>query len=132
MIIRLNDSMKHLNSTQLSPEKLKRFVRSGKNKFSLLHGLHSGTPKVLCYLCTYFLFYFWKIIFEHYGYGLTLSLPVMRICVNFSTVYNDSLIVKGLNNMCLLKIQFNCKQLTLLNSLNFSMTSAIFNRKIDL
>ena len=29
---------------------------------------------------------------------LTLSLPDMRICVNFSTVYNDTLVAKGLNN----------------------------------
>ena len=28
---------------------------------------------------------------------LTLSLPVTRICVNFSTVYNDTLVAKGLN-----------------------------------
>ena len=27
---------------------------------------------------------------------LTLSLPVTRICVNFSTVYNDTLVGKGL------------------------------------
>ena len=27
---------------------------------------------------------------------LTLSLPVMHICVNFSTVYNDTLVAKGL------------------------------------
>ena len=29
---------------------------------------------------------------------LTLSLPVTRICVNFSTVYNDMLVAKGLNS----------------------------------
>ena len=29
---------------------------------------------------------------------LTLSLPVTRICVNFSTVFNDTLVVKGLKN----------------------------------
>ena len=28
---------------------------------------------------------------------LTLSLPVTRICVNYSTVYNDMLVAKGLN-----------------------------------
>ena len=28
---------------------------------------------------------------------LTLSLPVTRICVNYSTVYNDTLVAKGLN-----------------------------------
>ena len=27
---------------------------------------------------------------------LTLSLPVTRICVNYSTVYNDTLVAKGL------------------------------------
>ena len=30
------------------------------------------------------------------NFKLTLSLPVMRICVNYSTVYNDTLVVKGL------------------------------------
>ena len=30
---------------------------------------------------------------------LTLSLPVTRICVNFSTVYNDMLVAKGLNSI---------------------------------
>ena len=30
---------------------------------------------------------------------LTLSLPVTRICVNFSTVYNDTLVAKGLINV---------------------------------
>ena len=29
-------------------------------------------------------------------YGLTLSLSVTRICVNISTVYNDTLVAKGL------------------------------------
>ena len=29
--------------------------------------------------------------------ALTLSLPVTGICVNFSTVYNDTLVAKGLN-----------------------------------
>ena len=29
---------------------------------------------------------------------LTLSLPVTRMCVNFSTVYNDMLVAKGLNH----------------------------------
>ena len=29
---------------------------------------------------------------------LTLSLPVTRICVNYSTVYNDTLVAKGLKN----------------------------------
>ena len=29
--------------------------------------------------------------------NLTLSLPDMRICVDFSTVYNDMLVAKGLN-----------------------------------
>ena len=28
--------------------------------------------------------------------ALTLSLPVTRICVNYSTVYNDTLVAKGL------------------------------------
>ena len=28
---------------------------------------------------------------------LTLSLPVTHICINFSTVYNDTLVVKGIN-----------------------------------
>ena len=28
---------------------------------------------------------------------LTLSLPVTRICVNFSTVYDNTLVAKGLN-----------------------------------
>ena len=32
---------------------------------------------------------------KHIGCS-TLSLPVTRICVNFSTVYNDMLIAKGL------------------------------------
>ena len=27
---------------------------------------------------------------------LTISLPVMRICINFSIVYNDTLVAKGL------------------------------------
>ena len=30
---------------------------------------------------------------------LTLSLPVTHICVNFSTVYNDTLVAKGLNRL---------------------------------
>ena len=30
------------------------------------------------------------------GRSLTLSLPVTRICVNYSTVYNDTLVAKGL------------------------------------
>ena len=30
---------------------------------------------------------------------LTLSLPVTRICVNYSTVYNDTLVAKGLITM---------------------------------
>ena len=29
-------------------------------------------------------------------YVLTLSLPVTRICVNISIVYNDTLVAKGL------------------------------------
>ena len=29
-------------------------------------------------------------------FSLTLSLPVTRICVNYSTVYNDTLVAKGL------------------------------------
>ena len=33
---------------------------------------------------------------------LTLSLPVTRICVNFSTVYNDTLVTKGLVHICIL------------------------------
>ena len=32
-------------------------------------------------------------------YNLTLSLPDTRICVNFSTVYNDTLVAKGLNRV---------------------------------
>ena len=32
----------------------------------------------------------------NYNACLTLSLPVTRICVNFSTVYNDTLVAKGL------------------------------------
>ena len=31
--------------------------------------------------------------------ALTLSLPVTRICVNFSTVYNDTLVAKGLTDI---------------------------------
>ena len=33
---------------------------------------------------------------ERLKHGLTLSLPVTRICVNYSTVYNDTLVAKGL------------------------------------
>ena len=32
----------------------------------------------------------------HIASALTLSLPVTRICVNYSTVYNDTLVAKGL------------------------------------
>ena len=48
------------------------------------------------------------ILYPH----LTLSLPVTRICVNYSTVYNDTLVAKGLiliysfiHNMYLFTIQ---------------------------
>ena len=33
--------------------------------------------------------------------SLTLSLPVTHICVNFSTVYNDTLVAKGLRYILL-------------------------------
>ena len=43
-------------------------------------------------------------IYSYYAYDyltyllfLTLPLPVTRICVNFSTVYSDMLVAKGLN-----------------------------------
>ena len=35
---------------------------------------------------------------QYSGTSFTLSLPVTRICVNFSTVYNDTLVVKGLKH----------------------------------
>ena len=41
---------------------------------------------------------FIRILFL-YNTGLTLPQPVMRICVNYSTVYNDTLVAKGLNSL---------------------------------
>ena len=38
-------------------------------------------------------------IIEMIGLNLTLSLPVTRICVNFSTVFNDTLVAKGLRRI---------------------------------
>ena len=38
----------------------------------------------------------WQILRYNLKFMLTLSLPVTRICVNFSTVYNDTLVAKGL------------------------------------
>ena len=32
---------------------------------------------------------------------INLSLPLTRICVNISTVYNDTLVAKGLKRWCL-------------------------------
>ena len=40
----------------------------------------------------------------YFPVDLTLSLPVTRICVNFSTVYNDRLVAKGLTgNLIMIK-----------------------------
>ena len=37
-------------------------------------------------------------------YYLTLLLPVMHICVNVSTVYNDTLVARGLNHKFMLNL----------------------------
>ena len=42
----------------------------------------------------------WELKISSQGWKLTLSLPDTRICVNFSTVYNDTLVAKGLNLQC--------------------------------
>ena len=52
---------------------------------------------------------------------LTLSLPLTRICVNISTVYNDTLVAKGLNrNFWIFPVRWTLKNNTQLINYSYS------------